>query len=270
MSRREVHWTLEGHGFKHDKSEIVVTRYTGSLKPHGKPIPVIVEISDWGFVTPPAIRLGEGFDDLPLGTPHIENSGGICYSGGTRRIFDRYDPGGTILTCLAAAEVALEDIITGRAQGDIPGEFANYWGLEDGSGPIYYDFPEAFHGMCRVLDVSASDGTVFSVATVRDETLQLYEDLARERDKKYVITKRWAMVIKTDATAVTGDDWPPKTLTAVLNWLAGLDENVADHARNQIGETGLSKIPGKRKQRLSSLDGSIFFHKRRRNLFAFY
>lgn len=250
MPRREVHWTLTGRGFKLDLSETIVTRYKGILRPHGRSIPVVIEINDWGFATPPKIRLDEEFDELPLGASHIEDSRGICYSGGTRRLFDRYNPGGTILTCLEAAKKALENIITGQAVNDIPGEFASYWGLVDGSNPVYFDFDDNFKGMCRFLDVPSCDSSEFAIATARNETVLFFESLIKKRDQKRILIERQVAVINSKAVAITGSDWPPSTLTAVLSWLKTLDKDTAKEVRKKIGPSGQCKIPGRREQHL--------------------
>jgi molybdopterin/thiamine biosynthesis adenylyltransferase len=161
---RAVDTALKQEGFTKDWSQGPRPYYVGRIERHGLEAKVSVEIVDLDFVDPPIIKLLSRGKAHGKRTPHLIGPDGmVCYVAKNAMVFDRYDPGGTVLLCLKLAEKVLGDGLRGRSDLDYVDEFSEYWA----DGPaILVDLPPDFRG----------DGEIFYVAlskTTGSETLIL-------------------------------------------------------------------------------------------------
>lgn len=163
-ARRAIDDALKQEGFEKDWSQGPYPAYVGRLERHGLEAEVSVEVADLDFVDLPTIKLLSRGKAEGKRTPHLIGPDGmVCYVAKNAMVFDRYDPGGTVLQCLTLAEKVLGDGLRGRSDIDYIDEFGEYWA----NGPaILVDLPSDFRG----------DGEIFNVAlsrTTDSETLVL-------------------------------------------------------------------------------------------------
>jgi hypothetical protein len=116
---------------------------------------VSVEVVDLDFVELPVIKLLSRGKAAGKRTPHLIGPDGmVCYIAKDAMVFDRYDPGGTVLRCLRLAEKVLGDGLRGRSDLDYADEFGQYWA---DSPSILVDLPHDFR----------CDGEIFYVRLSR-------------------------------------------------------------------------------------------------------
>jgi hypothetical protein len=103
--------------------------FDGTLKLTVGSVVVRLEVEDWDFLKYPVIRLLERPAFLPELTPHVGPQGDLCYFQQDTVVLDRFNPAGSILSCIRQAQHVLERMATSpvqRAQ-DLQDEFLAYW-----------------------------------------------------------------------------------------------------------------------------------------------
>lgn len=151
---RAIDAALKQEGFKKDWSESAHPYYIGRIERHGLEAVVSIEIPDFDFVDPPVIKLHSRGKAEGKRTPHLIGPDGmVCYVARNAMVFDRYDPGGTVLQCLQMAEKVLGDGLRGRSDPDYVDEFSEYWADYPA---ILVDLPSNFHGDGEIFDVALS------------------------------------------------------------------------------------------------------------------
>lgn len=244
--RADVLKALFERGFTRDNTESIYDRYRGEIRVLDQPVPIIVDIYDWDFVSPPKIRLSEGAVGFPPGSPHIESDRGICFAGGARSpVFDSHRPGGTVVACLERARSTLEDVAAGRVDHEIADEFLSYWVGSAGRILVYWDFPADFVGFCSFLELPTWNGLSVGIATTNDRLFDFFVRLRDERMKATTTIQRQALVIPVKGSAnVVGGVWPPITLSQILSWLEFHDADAVTKIRNSIGAAGIAFSSG--------------------------
>ncbi|MDO9010346.1 MAG: ThiF family adenylyltransferase [Gallionella sp.] len=103
--------------------------FKGPLQCSKGTVHVQIVISDWDFLTYPAITLLNRPSFLPALMPHVDVNGGLCYFKPGAVVLDRYDPAIAIAQCLQQAEAVLNRIATDPdyRSGDIQDEFLAHW-----------------------------------------------------------------------------------------------------------------------------------------------
>ncbi|WFU26746.1 E2/UBC family protein [Bradyrhizobium sp. CB1717] len=151
---RSIDAALKQESFKRDWSKSAHPYYVGRIERHGLEAVVSIEIHDLDFVDLPIIKLLSRGKAEGKRTPHLIGPDGmVCYVAQNAMVFDRYDPGGTVLHCLRLAEKVLGDGLRGRSDVDFIDEFSQYWA----DGPaILVDLPIDFQGDGKIFDVALS------------------------------------------------------------------------------------------------------------------
>lgn len=151
---RTIDAALRQEGFRKDWSQSAHPFYVGRLERHGLEAEVSIEVPDLDFVEPPVIKLLSRGKAEGKRTPHLLGPDDmVCYVARNAMVFDRYDPGGTVLQCLRLAEKVLGDGLRGRSDLDYVDEFSQYWG----NGPsILVDLPKDFRGDGEIFFVGLS------------------------------------------------------------------------------------------------------------------
>lgn len=241
--RANVNRALKGIGFRRDDASDKDDRYVGPINVHGTQVEVSVEIFDWEFISLPTIRLTRDDPRLPFGSPHIEPGLGICYSGGARApVLDRYQPGGTVLTCVEMAREVLEDIITGKLSADVQQEFFAYWQNRSGFESIYWDFPDGLNGLCPYLDVPVEGDRGFKLISNNEKLRPYFLEIAMQRGAKDPPKEQNALVVYSEAAATTfADGWPPETYAEIVSWLSRLDPDASKFVSKNIASACIAR-----------------------------
>lgn len=103
--------------------------FEGELNCKKGAIQIRLDISDWDFVSYPAITVLDHGKTLPQLAPHVDEHGHLCYFEKGRVILDRYDPAQAVEQCLSQAKSVLESIRndTEYRDKDIQNEFLIHW-----------------------------------------------------------------------------------------------------------------------------------------------
>lgn len=187
--------------------------YVGRLDPSDLGLLVSVEVTDLDFIRPVAIRLREA--DLARNLPHIlAEDLSLCYFERGGVVFDRYDPGGTVLQCLDQAERVARDAVRGRLDEDFAAELSSYWGDRF----VFTDVADDIVGERSICYLATSrEGTFLPVLCVRGswlhETHARHSRLPPAEEPCTVLSV--ARRLSLDATSA----WPPKTLAELNRWL---------------------------------------------------
>jgi hypothetical protein len=116
---RAIDFALKQEGFKKEWSQGPYPVYVGRIERHGLEAEVSVEVTDLDFVDLPVIKLLSRGNAQGRRTPHLIGPDGmVCYVARNAMVFDRYNPGGTVLQCLKMAEKVLGDGLRGRSDLD--------------------------------------------------------------------------------------------------------------------------------------------------------
>ncbi|HZR37932.1 MAG TPA: E2/UBC family protein [Nevskia sp.] len=125
----EVLRVLKQEGFVAKRARGHGRVFDGAFKLSVGSVGVRLEVEDWDFLMYPMIRLLERPAFLPALTPHVGAQGDLCYFQQDSVVLDRFNPAGSILSCLRQAQQVLERMATNpvqRAQ-DLQDEFLAYW-----------------------------------------------------------------------------------------------------------------------------------------------
>ena len=215
-ARAAVHDALGQRGFTPASPAAGASLYAGILDPDDLGIPTIIAVDDLDFVAYPCIRIEPGFT-MPVRTlPHVAGlDRSLCYYAKGSVILDRYDPGGTVLQCLAQAETVLRDAVAGHSDDDFADEFYAYWG----STYVYVDLPRDHVGparLCRTA-LDRGDRTPLVATTGRSWFMARGERTRRRADAGEPL-----MVVAVDRplTFAATEAWPPEALPDLDRWLA--------------------------------------------------
>lgn len=120
---------LRARGFTPAGNRRGVRSFDGTLPCKGGPIKVRFQISDWDFLTYPAITILDRPEDFPPLAPHVDSNGWLCYFESGAVVLDRYDPAESIAQCLDQAQHVLERIRLDPdyRRDDIQDEFMVHW-----------------------------------------------------------------------------------------------------------------------------------------------
>ena len=214
-SLHAIHDALIRRGFVRDWSASPRAIYVGRLDPSDLGLLVSVEVTDPNFIRPVAIRLREA--DLARKLPHILTEDlSLCYFEGGGIVFDRYDPGGTILQCLDQAERVVRDAVRGRLDDDFAAELSSYWGDRF----VFTDVATDMVGECSIYYLATSrEGTFLPVLCVPGSGLHT----THARHSRHPPVEEACTVLSVarrlslDATSA----WPPKTLAELKSMARG-------------------------------------------------
>jgi len=217
---------LGQQGFKRDWSLAANPCYTGQLECDGLQVTVSIEILDLDFVTQPVIRLVARGSASGRRMPHIAGPAGeLCYFARGSTVLDRYDPGGTVLRCLAQAEKVIGQGLRGRSDADYAAEFASYWG----GSSVLVDLPPRFEGQASVNWIAMARGDVpaIGVLTLKEKLSSAFSRAhAINRGDKANPPAELCVVVRTERALGSDSDGRalPRDLKALSEFLAGVGE----------------------------------------------
>jgi len=232
-SLREVHDALVQRGFARDWSASPRVVYLGRLDPSDLNLHASIEVSDFDFVRPPTIRLRDG-ESFARMRPHILMSDmSMCYFEPGAVVFDRYNPGGTVLQCLDRAGKVARDATRGRLDGDFSAEFQSYWG----EAVVLTDLAAGGPGEPSVKYVAPARGGGVVPALCHDRS---WLAALRARTSRSDPDEPCTIVdVGHGLSLDPAVPWPPTTLAALNRWLTAQAPQAVDAI-----ETSFSRHPG--------------------------
>lgn len=162
---------------------------------------------------------------LPNLVPHLSPNGYLCYAAPGTEIIDIYDPVGQTRTSLLQAADVLEQILAGKMKDDLQEEFFVYW---DGVY-CFYDVDRRSSGSLNVLQLSDNR---FYVLTDDVERSRL--KFARAGRKILEFHTRVEMITSSVAPRPLQRNWPPSTVSHILDWQRELDDACKRKIRDKI------------------------------------
>lgn len=223
-------------GFERDWSATVKPTFVGQLDPSHLAAPASIEIDDLGFVAPPLVRLHEPGVYGRVIAHVLGPEGELCYLDRRARVLDRYDPGGTVLSCIEAAEKVLRDAVSGRSDDYLLEDFAAYWNGDF----IYVDLDSSAKvGEIAWIALNPSSNQLSGVLTAKGKLAPAL--LARHRavlGPKAEPTRQLCPIIMVDAPLRVDPNlpWPPYDLEGMCAWLDGVAPGAVTALNRRFGE----------------------------------
>lgn len=223
--------TLAHKGFKRDRSETKVYRYTGRLKAAGRELSVSIAFPNLEFTRLPELTLLNPEQEAPHVVAHLSATGTLCFARNEDLVLDRYDVGGTALMCLELARRGLERALTHKhLEQEIAQEFPQHWfGI-----PFYYDIAATGHDRAKLYLVPRNQMTSNFILTDREDVLKRL--MADETGRREVIASSSPAFVfhsKIDMTFRRNYS-QPQTLAAFIEWLESMLPNTGDRAINEL------------------------------------
>ena len=103
---------LRNAGFRSTAAPRGRRYFDGDLKCRAGTVPVRLQITDWDFVSYPAIHLRERPAFLSSVSPHLFGTNGLCYFAARSVILDRYRPEVALSQCLEQARDVLDRLLS--------------------------------------------------------------------------------------------------------------------------------------------------------------
>lgn len=122
---------LRNAGFRSTAAPRGRRYFDGDLKCRAGTVPVRLQITDWDFVSYPAIHLRERPAFLSSVSPHLFGTNGLCYFAARSVILDRYRPEVALSQCLEQARDVLDRLSSDAdyRQREFETEFGATWML---------------------------------------------------------------------------------------------------------------------------------------------
>jgi molybdopterin/thiamine biosynthesis adenylyltransferase len=193
---------------------------------------VILEVVDFDFTRFPEISLDEP-NAGPI-IPHVRNDdGSICYLDRNAIVLDRYNPGGTVLQCLEAAERVLDKGRRGKLRADFEREFNAYLGGKYG----YVDLPDG-SSIAHLNMVMLQKDKEVPVVTVPEGLSAAIAGLHFRNGGKPINPIICPVIAVNAPLTVTGSiNWPPRNVGEIASWLAALRPGLDTEFWNSMAST---------------------------------
>ncbi len=172
---------------------------------------------------------------LPRLVPHIGPDGYLCYAAPGTQVIDIYDPVGQIRTSLLQAAEVLEQVLAGKMKEDLQEEFFVYWG----GVYCFHDVERRTSGRAELLQLS--DNKMF---VLTDDVDRSRAKFAREGRKIDEFISQIALITSSAAPRPLQENWPPKTVSQILDWQHEMDEACRRKIRDKIISAYRDKAPG--------------------------
>jgi molybdopterin/thiamine biosynthesis adenylyltransferase len=239
-ARQAIDAALKQRAFERDWSHAAHLRYRGRVDRSGLDIPVSIEVTDLDFVHIPVVRIDDGGIKTKQPVPHLAGPDDqLCYLEPGSTVLDRYDPGGTVLRCLARAEEVLGDAVRGRLNADFAAEYVNYWS----SSPLMVDLPADFAGEAAIylVALNCNDKDGMPILARKNKLARSFRDAhERSRGKGAKPHSEPCWIVKSDRILGSDPDAarPPRSLARLRRYIdmSGADGTVIDTAlREGVG-----------------------------------
>ena len=206
-----------------------------------------IEVEDLNFIAPPRIRL---LDLAQLGKrrlPHILGpGGGVCYLDAHAVVLDRYDPGGTVLTCIDQAEQVLRRAIKGQSDEDFVDEFDAYWGGQT----VYVDLPAGSSaGEVYWVSLRPPPRPEVGILTFKGKLAASFLDIHKRCSGGGKPSSQACPIVDVTAplTVIPSQAWPPKTFQQIARWLEVISPDAMRQVERLFNEgEGLDRMIGLR------------------------
>ncbi len=231
---RDLRRTLVANGFKRDRSDTSNYRYTGKLSAAGRKVSVAVTFSDLEFTTLPLVTLLDPAREAPNVVAHLMASEALCFANNDDVVLDRYDVGGTALTCLELARRGLERALTHkRIEKEVAEEFPQHWfGV-----PFYYDIQTKKDARARLYNAPRQKRSDCLLLTDNSEALKRLVD-AGVPQKNAQESARPAYLFQSERDLTfTSELRAPECLLEFLLWLEAMIPGARDRALAELAAT---------------------------------
>jgi len=228
---RDLLRTLVPHGFKRDRTDTRAFRYTGTLTAAGRTVAVAITFSDLEFTRLPQVTLLHPEQEAPHVVAHLMAEGGLCFARDDDVVLDRYDVGGTALTCLELARRGLERALTHKhLEHEIAQEFPQHWfGV-----PFYYDLQAKKDATAHLHNVPRHKLPGCLVLTDTEAALKRFVPSKADRSK-IVAHSTPVFVFRSETNLTfTTNQRPPENLAAFLEWLHSVLPKSRERAISEI------------------------------------
>lgn len=224
---RDVHWALIGAGYQPVSNAKARLAYQGIMRADSFEVPVLLQLDD-EMVRPPSIKLLDRPGGLSKPCPHIDPDNGLCYLDPQLSRMDPLNPGGMVGACLNKAQQLLEDLISGRKDGDAEHEFPLLW------FPEFSSFSTLCHGFSGPATLFKFEGknTLHILAASENEAQEYGRTwpTGEMEIKPY----RSACVLSWHRPVLPAQPWPVATAQQFLEFLAGISPALSSNARDVI------------------------------------
>lgn len=208
---------------------------TGELSTHTQGnVPCEVWI-DHSFERPLKLWVTKLPRSLPRLVPHLGPDGYLCYAAPGTQVIDIYDPVGQIRTSLLQAAEVLEQVLAGKMKEDLQEEFFVYW---DGIY-CFHDVERRTSGRAELLQLS--DNKMFVLTDDVDRSRAKFARPGRKIDE---FISQIALITSSAAPRPLQENWPPKTVSQILDWQHEMDEACRRKIRDKIISAYREKAPG--------------------------
>lgn len=208
---------------------------TGELSTHTQGnVPCEVWI-DHSFERPLKLWVTKLPRSLPRLVPHLGPDGYLCYAAPGTQVIDIYDPVGQIRTSLLQAAEVLEQVLAGKMKEDLQEEFFVYW---DGIY-CFHDVERRTSGRAELLQLS--DNKMFVLTDDVDRSRAKFARPGRKIDE---FISQIALITSSAAPRPLQENWPPKTVSQILDWQHEMDEACRRKIRDRIISAYRDKAPG--------------------------
>ncbi|MDB6147561.1 MAG: dinucleotide-utilizing enzyme, partial [Spartobacteria bacterium] len=233
-ARQQITEALKQRGFKRDWTHSAHLRFRGCFDTSGLNIPVSIEIPDFDFVNIPVVRIDPGGIKTSNQVPHLSGAEDqLCYLEPRSSVLDRYDPGGTVLRCIARAEKVLVDAVRGKLNEDFADEYANYWSTTT----LLVDLPSDANGEAEIfwVHLSGEDKEGTPILTRKSKLARSFKD-AHERalgnGSKPQSETCWVITIDRQLGLDPNSATPPRNLAKLIAFMeaCGAPVSVVDKA----------------------------------------
>ncbi|MBF8742091.1 ThiF family adenylyltransferase [Pseudomonas guariconensis] len=190
---------------------------------------------DRTFERPLKVWLNKLPESTPRLVPHLGPDGYLCYAAPGTQVIDIYDPVGQIRTSLLQATEVLEQALAGKMKDDLQEEFFVYW---DGIY-CFHDIERRTSGSVQLLQLSDNKMYVLT-----DDAARSRAKFARPGRKIEEFTSQVALITSSAAPRPLQENWPPKTVSQILDWQHELDDACRRKIRDKIIAAYRDEVPG--------------------------
>lgn len=162
---------------------------------------------------------------LPRLVPHLSPDGYLCYAAPGTEVIDIYDPVGQTRTSLLQASEVLEQVLAGKMKEDLQEEFFVYW---DGIY-CFHDIERRTSGLVEILQLSDTKMYVLT-----DDVARSRLKFARAGRTIKEFPAHIAMITSSAAPRPLQENWPPKTVSQILDWQHEMDDACKRKIRDKI------------------------------------
>lgn len=211
-------WLREVKGFKQVRGKLEGAKaFRGEIQCQGQPVGILLEISDWDFVSYPRIFLESIPDQLKGFRPHVMAGGDLCYFRKHSIVLDQFRPVEAVARCLLQAVETLQEIASAKEfRFEAQDEFGLYWN----DGTVLTGTIDAVKSRAKLHWVESADRK-FYVFTQDPAEAEWLSDAIRGKIHANAEIPVW--LISSDRYPSVDQEGLPGTIKETLSWLKRWD-----------------------------------------------